>query len=293
MILTLSHGPMTAAVDTHGGELVSLRDGDGTEYIWHGDPAYWAGRNPILFPIVGALRNGTARFRGRDIRLPRHGFARNMEFAVLQQEPDYVWLELRETADTLAQYPFPFRLTVEHALDRSGFYTSFTVFNPGDEPLPFCIGGHTAFRCPLREGESFEDYQLVFDMKEKAAPIPVGPDGLLRHDPGAYIFQDRDTIPLRHELFDRADTLIFDGLRSGRVRLVHKDTGRGVYVSFADFPMVAFWTPPGKNAPFVCVEPWRGCGAYEDDAGDFEKKPNVVIAEPGHYKHWTCRVDIL
>lgn len=290
MQYTLQNGTFTAAVDTKGGELVSFRDGAGTEYIWRGDPAYWAGRNPNLFPVVGGLRDGKVNIGGQAFSMNRHGFAREHEFTLTLQGEDFAVLELREDPDTLARYPFPFCLSMEHRLLPDGFSTAFTVSNPGDAPLPFCVGAHTAFNCPLYPGEQFEDYQLVFDCMEDSDSILIDSQGLLSPGPGLPMLRGTDTIPLRHEPFDKLDTLIFDGLRSKGVRLIHKDTGRGLRMEFQDFPMIAFWTPPHANAPFICLEPWHGCTALNNESGRFEDKPHCIILQPGESRTLTYTV---
>ena len=281
MQYTLHKGSLTAAVDTQGGELVSFRDGAGTEYIWGGDPAYWAGRNPILFPIVGSLKNGRVDIGGQSYEMGRHGFARGSQFTLAERGEDFAVLELRDSPDTLARYPFPFLLRVRHALLEEGFSTSFEVSNPGGAPMPFCIGAHTAFHCPLYPGERFEDYQLVFDEEEDSNALPLTPEGLLAPGPGTPLLRGTDTIPLSHEPFDRLDTLIFQGLRSKGVRLVHRDTGRGVRMEFGDFPMIAFWTMAHAQAPYLCLEPWYGCAAWDDESGRFQDKPHCITLQPG------------
>ena len=281
MQFTLQKGPLSAAVDTKGGELISFRDGAGTEYIWNGDPAYWSGRNPILFPIVGSLKHGRVRINGQEYEMARHGFARRSEFTLAEQGADFAVLELRESPDTLARYPFPFLLRVRHQLLEDGFSTTFEVVNTGDGPLPYCVGAHTAFNCPLHQGERFEDYRLIFDQTEDAQSLALTPEGLLAPGKRAPILQGPDTIPLSHEPFDKLDTLIFDGLRSKDVRLVHKDTGHGVHMAFEDFPMIAFWTAAHANAPYICLEPWHGCAAWDDESGGFTDKPYCITLQPG------------
>ncbi len=292
MEINLAHGGIRAAAVTQGGELVSLRDGTGTEYIWGGDRAFWSGQNPVLFPIVGALKDGAVRFRDRRYEMDRHGFARRREFTLAERGRGHVVFELHEDAGTLAQYPYHFRLRVRHQLLTDGFYTEYEVVNTGGGDMPFCIGGHTAYRCPLHEGERFEDYRLVFDEPEDAAAIPVLPGGLLAHDRRDPALRDGG-IDLDHHIFDRADTLIFEGLRSKGASLVHRDTGRGVHVSFGTFPMLGVWTPSGKNAPFICIEPWQGCASFDDDSGVFERKPYCVILSPGEAKRLRYTVTIL
>ena len=292
MEIVLKHSGLTARVDTMGGELVSLRDAGGTEYIWGGDPAYWSGRNPILFPIVGALKDGAVRIGGKSYQMDRHGFARRMEFAAVEQGADYAELELRDTAETLARYPFPFSLRVRHQLTQDGFFTRFRVANTGTESMPFCIGAHTAFRCPLAEGEKFEDYRLVFDRVEDTRSILPRPGGCLCHDRPGPALSGPD-IRLDHQIFNRVDTLVYDGLRSKTVSLRHDGTGRGVRVDFSEFPMVAFWTMPNAQAPFICIEPWQGCGAFDNESGDFTDKPHCVVLTPGESRSMRYTVSLL
>lgn len=292
MRITLRRAGLTALADTMGGELVSLRDREGMEYIWEGDPAYWSGRNPILFPIVGGLKEGTVRIGGKAWEMDRHGFARRMEFTLAEQGEDFVELELRETAETLARYPFPFSLRVRHQLTEDGFVTRFQVTNPGNTAMPFCVGAHTAFRCPLAEGERFEDYRLVFDQPEEAVSILPGPGGCLCHDRPGPALSGRE-ICLDHRVFDEVDTLIFDGLRSGTVALRHNSTGRGVRVNFSEFPMVAFWTKPNARAPYLCIEPWQGCAAFDNESGEFTDKPHCVVLAPGESRSLGYTVSLL
>ena len=279
MEITLRKGGLKARADAMGGELVSLRDG-ADEYIWNGDPTYWSGRNPVLFPIVGALRDGTVRIGQTVCRMARHGFARRKAFTIAAQGEDFVEFRLREDLETLEQYPFPFVLTVRHTLTEDGFETRFGVENPGVEVMPFCIGGHTAFRCPIRPGESFEDYRLVFEKQEDAWALLPGEGGCLSPERREHFLPGTDTIPLQHQVFDRVDTLIFQGLHSKTVRLEHLD-GHGVELDFGAFPMVAFWTMPGANAPYICIEPWQGCGAFDQESGQFSHKPHCVTLAPG------------
>lgn len=293
MELTIRKNGLTARAETLGGELVSLRDRRGTEYIWGGDPAYWSGRNPVLFPIVGGLKDGRVNIGGKPFEMARHGFARRSEFAVCAQGGDFVEFELRESGETLARYPFPFSLRVRHQLLENGFSTRFTVTNTGTAPMPFCIGAHTAFRCPLEAGERFEDYRLVFDQAEDTASILPGAGGCLQSGVRGVPLEHTDTIELDHAVFDRVDTLIYQGLKSKTVSLRHRGTGRGVRVDFSQFPMVAFWTVPGKNAPYICIEPWQGCAAFDNESGNFEDKPWCVTLAPGEEKALAYTVALL
>lgn len=290
MTFELKKGPLRATARTKGGELVSLRDGTGLEHIWQGDPAFWTGQNPVLFPIVGALKDGKIDIGGRSYEMGRHGFARGMEFIPGERGEDFITLELRETEETLEHYPFPFSLRVTHRLLEDGFSTTLTVSNPGDVPMPFCVGAHTAIRCPLRAGERFEDYELIFDVPEKADSHLLNAQGVIRRD-GRRPMLDGSRLPLDYTTFGEIDTVIFSMLRSGSVSLLHQETGRGVQLDFHEFPMVAFWSKPG--APYLCMEPWQGCAAWDDESGRFEDKPFCTVLPPGGEKSSTYAFHIV
>lgn len=289
MRMTLSRGALEAEVQTRGGELVSLRR-EGTEYIWGGDPSFWSGQNPILFPIVGSLKDGRVDIGGETFEMARHGFARHAEFTPVDRGGGFAVLELRQSPETLAHYPFPFTLRVEHRLEEEGFSTAFTVENTGGAPMPFCIGAHTAFCCPLAAGERFEDYCLEFERPEDASTLLLTPEGLLR-DGASEPMLHGGVLPLDYEVFRRLDTVIFQNLQSRSVSLVHRNTGRGVRMDFSQFPMVAFWTKPG--APFLCLEPWQGCAAFEGETGQFRDKPWVLTLAPGERRTLACTVTLL
>ena len=285
MTFELKQGGLRAVAQTKGGELISLKDSSGLEYIWEGTPSIWSGQNPILFPIVGSLKDDKINAGGKTCEMGRHGFARKMEFSPVEQGRDFVTLELRENEETLACYPFPFALRVRHQLLEDGFSTTFTVENTGTAPMPFCIGGHTAIRCPLRAGERFEDYELLFAESEQANSHPLNSAGIIRHDCWKPMLQEDRTIPLDYDVFAEMDTIIFSMLRSGHVSLLHRRTGQGIQLDFHEFPMVAFWTKPG--APYLCLEPWQGCAAYDNESGKFEDKPFCTTLHPGKEKRLT------
>lgn len=291
MTIELRRGAFTAAVNTMGGELVSFRDGQGVEYIWGGDASSWPGQNPNLFPVVGNLTDGKVSVNGRTYEMARHGFARRTEFTVAEQGGDYVVMELRQSPETLERYPFEFVFRVRHQLIDNGFRTQFEVRNPGRQDLLFCVGAHTGINCPLREGERFEDYRLVFDEVEDAPSIVPSAQGYMSAK-RERILDHTDTIALDHADFDRLDTIIFEGLRSKGVTLRHKDGGRSVHMEFGEFPMVAFWTMPNANAPYICLEPWHGCAAVEGESGELADKPHIIRLAPGGEKKLNYTVEL-
>lgn len=293
MKIELTYQDLRALTDTRGGELISLQNAVGTEYIWDGNPAFWPGINPLLFPFVGTLKDGTVCFEGKPYSMERHGFARRMDFAVAEQSENSILFELRETEQTLAQYPYPFLLQVRHTLEENGFTTALSVTNTGDRPMPFCIGAHTAFRCPLKEDEIFEDYDIIFDRPETANLTLLSPKGEILHGRQEALLRESDRFSLERGVFERLDTMIFEGLTSTGVSLRHRTGGHGVHVSFAGFPMLAFWTKSGCEAPFLCIEPWHGCAAYDNESGNFTDKPHCITLQPGGSKELRYTVTLL
>ena len=292
MVLELKRGRRTAQVDTHGGELVSYRDETGLEYIWTGDPAYWTGRNPLLFPIVGGLREDKIRIGDGTFSMARHGFARRSEFTVKARGEDWAELELTENEATLALYPFPFRLTVRQQLTDGGFTTAATVTNTGDRPMPFCLGAHTGFRCPLEEGEGFTDYEVKFNQKE-TCPTLVPENGTLDRPRTRPCLEDSDVLPLTYAYFDEMDTLIFQGLQSQQVELRSKKSGKGVRMSFPGFPVLALWSTPGKAAPYLCIEPWHGLPPVAGEGPQLTDKAFCITLSPGQSHTLRYQVDTL
>lgn len=292
MEYTLSLGGISAKVASLGAELISLTDEKGTEYIWQGHPSGWTGRNPNLFPVIGAVKPEGIFYDGRAYPTPRHGFARHSDFTLVEKNESSITLELLSSAETLALYPYSFRLRISHRLTEKGFRTEYEVLNIGDKDMHYCVGGHTAFNCPLDDTEKFSDWKLIFEKSESNKALLPLEGGFISYDNSMEAIVDGSFIPLDHELHDRIDTLIFDGLNSGSVRLV-SPTGRGVEMDFSDFPMIAFWTAPGKHAPYICLEPWQGCGALCDEDGEFANKPHAVHLSPGESKALGYTVTIL
>ncbi|MEF9853271.1 MAG: aldose 1-epimerase family protein [Hydrogenoanaerobacterium sp.] len=280
MTINLKLGERNATVDTMGAELVSYRDEKNTEYIWGGDPAYWNGRNPLLFPIIGRLNNEKIDINGTAYEMGQHGFAKHSEFELVKKDDSSATLRLCENKATLAQYPFRFELLVHQVLIENGFNTSFTVRNTDDKPIMFCIGAHTAFRVPMIKNERFEDYSLVFPEIEDLESNALTSDGRIDPTRKEAGLDNTDYIPLRHELFD-INTLIFEGLRSQSVKLCSNTTGHGVNVDFTGFPILSFWSMPHTDAPYICIEPWHGTAAIDGESGNFADKPYVITVPVG------------
>lgn len=285
-MLILTQNGAEMHIDPCGAEMRAFRTADGRQRLWSGDPAVWKGVAPVLFPAIGALKDKQATIEGKAYAVPRHGFVRDKQFQVTEQGEDFVTLTLHESPETRAVFPFSFALSVTHRFLPDGFETRFTVENHSDRPMPFLIGGHPGFACPMNPGERFEDYELRFEKPEKPESLLCTADTHLICGVGPVdLGPDNRTLRLSHADFDQLDTFMFAGLNSRSVELVHRETGKGIRFTF-DMPVLAVWTCSGTNAPYVCLEPWQGCPAYTDETGRFEDKPFHVELPVG--RAFTC-----
>lgn len=268
-VYTLKNQELTIEINSHGAELVSLKDNrTQTEYMWRADPAYWKRTSPALFPVVGAYRNNEMRYGGKTYSLPQHGFARDMEFTLLSRSEDSIAFGLSDTEETREQYPFAFCLELYYRLAGRSVTVGWRVKNPAETPLYFSIGGHPAFNCPLKEGERQADYALAFDAAEKITSHVLGKDGVTDryHD---YPLEN-GKLPIAENLFDD-DALIIENHQAQRVSLLDPEGKAYLTVAF-DAPLFGVWSPPKKQAPFVCIEPWYGRADHERFEGTLEER---------------------
>ena len=274
---SLSNGALHCTVAQRGAQLLSLNDGrSGDEFIWQRDPAVWADSAPILFPVVGRLKDGAYFHREQRYAMQTHGFARELDFELVQHDAHGVTLELRENAATLAQYPFSFTLRVHFTLDAYSLQVSYEVTNTGLEVLPFSLGSHPGFRIPPSP-RGLDDWSLVFSEQERASCYRLE-QGLLATLPSAFPIGLERRIALSAKLFDD-DALIFKNVCSRHVRLVHRSGRVRLSMALGDAPDLGIWARPG--AAYVCIEPWFG---YDDDravSGELTAKPGIVQLPPG------------
>lgn len=293
MLITLKNSSITAIIDSVGAQLISLKDSKGTEYIWQRDPRFWNKCSPLLFPIVGNLRNNKTILEGEVWEISKHGFCRDMDFSVTEQGAHRAVFEIRDSDETKKFYPYSFRLSLAYTLEDGGLSMDYKVLNTDSRTMYYCIGAHPGFNCPLKEQETFEDYQLVFE-KEETISSMVYDAGRLEFNPGNRInrLEKSRTLSLTHDLF-KEDAIYFDSLESRKVSLVNKNTRNGVEVSFPGFETVAFWTPYPENAPFICVEPWNGSAVYSTEEDEFSRKNHVQTLNSGDFKNYELSIRIL
>lgn len=269
---------LKVGVLSKGAELYSIiKKQTGKEYIWQADPEVWPNHAPILFPIVGGLKNGSYFYEGREYSLPRHGFVRNNNnVKLIDQRENSLTFSLSHSEETLKNYPFQFELEITYLLEKNNLTITHKVSNHGEKPLYFSLGGHPAFNVPLSEGEEYEDHYLEFDRKLDLETNLLTRDGLISSLTRT-VTRNESRINLHEDLFNK-DALIFRDIPSKKVSLVSKVSGEILSVEFDDFNDLGIWAKP--NAPFVCIEPWLGYADVETATGDIKTKEGIIELMP-------------
>lgn len=276
-------------VHSKGAELKSLKkQGTGREYLWKADPAFWGRTSPVLFPFVGGLRNKEYRTKGQTYSMGQHGFARDMEFILLSQREDEIWFVLEDSAESRDKFPYEFVLKLGYRLLEGGVEVCWQVENPGSEELPFSIGGHPAFNCPMEEGEKQTDYFLRFDTEDKVVSTRVGRRGLVTDRKDVYEL-DEGYLPVTEHLFDH-DALVIEDSQAKSASLCRPD--KTAYLTLKmEAPLFGIWSPPGKHAPFICIEPWYGRCDHERFSGELKDREWGNILMPREV--WRASYQIL
>lgn len=285
----LSNDHISIVISPKGAELQSIY-GKSTdiEYLWCGNPAFWGKKSPVLFPIVGGLKNGGYTFKGNEYSMGRHGFARDRVFTISKQTDDDITFSLKSDAETKAVYPFDFIFSINYQLIAQQVRVNYQIENIGEEDLYCSVGAHPAFAVPLMADTSFEDHYLQFEQKEVAPIWPLSDEGLLLSDPVDF-FKQEDTIALRKSLF-YGDALVFKSLQSKSISILSDKHPHGIKVSYENFPYMGIWS--AKDADFVCIEPWCGIADTVTTDGDLTKKEGILPIAPKKMmnRSWTIEV---
>lgn len=277
MKIKITSGENYAVLGLDGAMLNSLNKNN-TEYLWQGDAKYWAGQAPVCFPITGVLPNGEMEAFGKRCTMKRHGVARINPFEVLEQHKNSVTFVQRSDENTKRDFPFDYELKIKYTINGDTVTNEYIVTNTGEDKLPFVIGGHPAFNCPLSNGEKFEDYKVVFDKNiTKPCLRPDHHTGLVNVFEKFDEMHGGDTLSLVHELFEEKDALIFENCEAKSATLIGKSS-KGVKIEFQDMNNLLIWSAVG-NAPFVALEPWTGLASCNDEDGLFEHKRGMTVLE--------------
>ncbi|MBL0737443.1 aldose 1-epimerase family protein [Flavobacterium sp. GN10] len=269
MTTTISNSILKASIKHAGAELFSIKDNQNNEYIWEGNPDFWGKHSPVLFPIVGTLKNNTYTIHGKEYHLPRHGFARDMDFELIEKTENKAVFSLKSSEETLRKYPFEFELQLIYTINESSLELEYKVINNGSEKMPFSIGAHPAIALP----DQFENYAFLFEKEENLKYYLLEND--LISSKTKTLETKNNLVPLNYELF-KNDALIFKTLESKSLTILN-NTKPYLKVTYNDFPSLGIWTK--ENAPFICIEPWLGYSDTDENSGDLYKKEGILILD--------------
>jgi len=274
MNYSISNNQLEVKVLKKGAEICSIKSQKtGKEYIWEANPDIWARHAPVLFPIVGALKNNQCIIDGAHYTIPKHGFIKDNESAKLKNKTnDKLNLQFDYSEKTLKIFPYKFRFNICFQLKENKLIISHIVENLDSKTMLFALGAHPGFKCPFHTGEKYDDYYLEFECKENAATAFVSKEGLITKDT-KQLLNDTSKLPLNTDMFNN-DVLIFKELKSRKVSLKSHKSDETITIEYKDFPYLGLWAKP--NAPYICIEPWIGINDYENSTGDFSKKDGII-----------------
>ena len=256
MMITLHNDLLTVQIDLVGAQLCSVKNTAGTEYIWQADPAIWNRHAPLLFPVIGRLQDSQYTLNGKTYTIGSHGFARDAQFEVAEQNETAVSFRLTESPETLAVYPFPFVLTVTYILEGNKLTKACRVGNPSEKTMYYELGGHDGFVAPLSEGEVMDDYAILLPGVDTLEPYGMDPETFMITPKERKLPLDHGRVPLKPAVYG-LDTIILGDLPQRRAILADKAGRPRVTLDFPDFPYLGIWTQ-GKpfDTNYVCIEPW-------------------------------------
>ena len=281
MEITIQNQAIKAVIKTKGAELSSLQK-EGKNYIWEINSEFWNKTSPILFPIVGALKNGEYFYGGNAYKLSRHGFARDFEFEVIENSENTVVFSLKSNEETLKVYPFHFELQLSYILEGNKLVVKYEIINRSPEKMYYSIGAHPAFNI---DG-NFEDFSLIFDDEKDLETYKLEQD--LFSGKTEILKLNGNVLPLQYELF-KEDALVFKNFATKSLTLA-KNNESVMKVSFPNFPYLGIWTK--KDAPFICIEPWLGIADNANASGKIEEKEGIQILENNSKKQIAWSVEL-
>lgn len=280
-MISLRNDTLAVEIAPLGAELQSVRDGQGRDWLWSGDPAIWAGRSPLLFPVIGKHPGGQVLIDGRRYPIRSHGVARTAPFQTIAQDAISCTLQLTDDDGTRAAYPFAFILDMSYRLEGSSLAMTARVANPGAAPMPFCFGYHPAFPWPLPESAGLP-HRIHLGNGASPGHQRLDAEGLRAPDlhPTAFV---NGVLTLDHQLFFD-DALIIPGGAGSRA-WYGADDRPGIALGFADLPQLGIWTKP--NGPFICIEPWHGLTSPADPDEPLDRRAGAILLAPGEERSFT------
>lgn len=276
MRLCIQNAMLSVTVDTLGGELQSVRDRDGREYLWQGDARYWSGKAPNLFPYIARLTEGKYRYGGREYSMGIHGFIWTSQLRPVLVQRERVILQFVSDDDSKKMYPFDFIYEIEYGLLGNELNITYRVRNTGDRRMYFGIGGHPGFQVPMDDGAGFEDYDLEFERECRPEQIIFSEDCFVTGKVKEFPLEE-NKIRLRHTLFDHDAVVLTD--MADAVTLTGRQGSRYVKVQYPQMKYLGIWHAPRSEAPYVCIEPWSSLPSRKGIIEDLEKQEDLVRVE--------------
>ena len=288
-MITIQNKKLKATFNELGAELVSLINLEsGKEILWEGNPDFWGGQSPVLFPTVGALKDDSYILEGETYEMPRHGFARRKVFEVKKSSENTVVFELNSDRETLKFYPFEFNLQIKYTLTENKLTVAYNVKNTSEKKLYFSLGAHPGFAIDTKNGLNYDDYKIGFSDDEKLEIHPLI-DNLISKETQTINLENK-TLPLSYELFSK-DALVMTNMKSKQLVLRNNKNDHKVIFTFSNFPYFGIWA--AKNADFVCLEPWQGIADFENHNQDFTQKFGILKLERNEdwKAHWAVEIE--
>lgn len=288
-MIQLEHDLLRISIAEKGAELQSLFRTDlRLEYLWSGDPAFWGKFSPVLFPIVGGLKDNTYFYKGQPYQLGRHGFARDRVFDVIAQSSSHVVFGLKSDAETKKVYPFDFSFELSYTISGDTLTVGYKIINTGNEVMYASVGAHPAFRIPLTDDTQYEDWFLQFNQNEQSGQWPLTKDGLIEAAPIPCL-EKTQTLALNKPLF-YGDALVFKDLQSTSISIKSQQSAHGLDMQFDGFPFYGIWA--AKDADFVCLEPWCGIADSANTDQQLINKEGIhaITAGDSFERSWSVSV---
>ena len=278
MNYSINNDILKVEISDFGAELQSIKSiKTNTEYLWQADQRFWKGKAPILFPICGRLNNGKYYYNRNEYQMEMHGFARRMQFEVVEQTKNSIVMQITSNAQTLVQYPFDFVFRVEYTLTQNTLKQTFFVQNKDEKTMYFAIGGHPGFNCPIEKDCCFEDYYLLFNDTKPSLNMHFSQNGLFNGELKEYSMKDGDKILLNNQLFKIDGLFLQDG---AKIVTLKTDKGKkSVTIDYTNWKRLGIWKPYNES-PFICLEPWMSMPATEGEYDNLETKKEMERLAP-------------
>lgn len=281
MIHKIIYNDISAEINSLGAELIQFSK-DNINYIWKVDDNFWNKTSPILFPIVGRLKNDSYFLDGTNYKMTRHGFARNHEFSVVNKTENSICFAFTDDEKTFLQYPFKFQLIITYTINTEGLIIDYNVINKSKKTMPFSIGAHPA----INIDSGFDNYSILFDNDSELTSHELENENFSGRTKQIKL-QDR-SLKLDYQLFE-IDAIVLKKFKSKHLT-IYKYNSPFIKISFDNFPHLGIWTK--KDAPFICIEPWQGFADNKNTTGDLIKKEGMLHLSQNEEKNFSISFEI-